>query len=82
MRTFYLTYSKGQTLSDKFKLSWSHYLMLIRIDNPAERNFYEIEALENNWSLRELQRQFDSALYERLALSREKSEIRKLSEKE
>jgi len=81
MRTFYLTYSKGQTLSDEFKLSWSHYLMLMRIDNPAERNFYEIEALENNWSLRELQRQFDSALYERLALSREKSEIRKLSEK-
>jgi predicted nuclease of restriction endonuclease-like (RecB) superfamily len=81
MRTFYLTYSKGQTLSDEFKLSWSHYLMLMRIDNPAERNFYEIEALENNWSLRELQRQFDSALYERLALSREKSEIKKLSEK-
>lgn len=81
MRTFYLTYSKSQTVSDEFKLSWSHYLFLMRIDNPEERNFYEIESLENNWSLRELQRQFDSALYERLALSREKKEIKKLSEK-
>jgi len=55
--------------------------MLMRIDNMEERNFYEIEAAENNWSLRELQRQFDTALYERLALSRDKDEIKKLSEK-
>ena len=81
MRTFYLTYSKGQTVSDEFRLSWSHYLMLMRIDNVEERNFYEIETAENNWSLRELQRQFDSALYERLALSRNKNEVKKLSEK-
>jgi predicted nuclease of restriction endonuclease-like (RecB) superfamily len=81
MRSFYLTYSKGQTVSDEFKLSWSHYLMLMRLDNPDERNFYEIEALENNWSLRELQRQFNSALYERLVLSRDKKGIKELSEK-
>lgn len=81
MRSFYLTYSKGQTVSDEFKLSWSHYLMLMRLDNPDERNFYEIEALQNNWSLRELQRQFDSALYERLVLSRNKKGIKELSEK-
>jgi len=81
MRTFYLTYSKGQTVSDEFKLSWSHYLMLMRIDNVEERNFYEIETTDNSWSLRELQRQFDSALYERLALSRNKNEVKKLSEK-
>jgi predicted nuclease of restriction endonuclease-like (RecB) superfamily len=81
MRTFYLTYSKGQTLSDELRLSWSHYLMLMRIDNVEERKFYEIEAAENNWSLRELQRQFDTSLYERLALSRNKNEVRKLSEK-
>ena len=81
MRTFYLTYSKGQTVSDEFRLSWSHYLMLMRIDNVEERNFYEIETAENSWSLRELQRQFDSALYERLALSRNKNEVKKLSEK-
>lgn len=81
MRTFYLTYSKGQTVSDEFRLSWSHYLMLMRIDNVEERKFYEIETIENSWSLRELQRQFDTALYERLALSRNKSEVKKLSEK-
>lgn len=81
MRSFYLTYSKGQTLSDEFKLSWSHYLMLMRIENENERNFYEIEAANNGWSLRELHRQFDSALFERLALSRNKQEIKLLSEK-
>jgi len=81
MRTFYLTYSKGQTVSDEFRLSWSHYLMLMRIDSVEERKFYEIETAENSWSLRELQRQFDSSLYERLALSRNKNEVKKLSEK-
>ncbi|MBU3823176.1 DUF1016 family protein [Flavobacteriaceae bacterium XHP0103] len=81
MRQFYLTYSKTQTVSAEFNLSWSHYLKLMRIDNENERKFYEIEALENNWSLRELQRQYDSALYERLALSRDKKGIKDLSEK-
>lgn len=81
MRTFYLAYSKGQTVSDEFNLSWSHYLMLMRLDNVAERKFYEIETAKNNWSLRELQRQFDSALYERLTLSRDKKGIKELSEK-
>jgi predicted nuclease of restriction endonuclease-like (RecB) superfamily len=53
----------------------------MRIDNEDERRYYQIEAYENNWSLRELQRQFDSALYERLVLSRDKKSIKKLSEK-
>lgn len=53
----------------------------MRIDNLEERKFYELESIANNWSLRELQRQFDSALYERLALSRNKAEVRRLSEK-
>ncbi|MDR2009169.1 MAG: PDDEXK nuclease domain-containing protein [Bacteroidales bacterium] len=65
----------------EFKLSWSHYLKLMRIINPQERKFYEIEAYQNNWSLRELQRQFDSALYERLVLSRDKNKVKELSEK-
>lgn len=81
MRNFYLVYQKQQTLSVKFDLSWSHYLILMRIENENERNFYEIEAANNGWSLRELQRQFDSALFERLALSRNKQEIKLLSEK-
>jgi len=64
-----------------FHLSWSHYLKLMRIENEDERKFYEIEAAQNNWSLRELHRQFDSALYQRLALSRDKKKIKELSEK-
>ena len=63
----------------EFTLSWSHYLKLMRIDDPDERAFYEIESRENNWSLRELQRQFDSSLYERLALSRDKKKVMDLA---
>ena len=66
---------------DEFILSWSHYLKLIRIDDENERSFYEIESFKNNWSVRELQRQFDSALFTRLALSRNKDKTKELSEK-
>lgn len=62
-----------------FKLSWSQYVFLISIGNPDERRFYEIEASSNNWSLPELKRQFNSGLYERLALSRDKDGLRKLA---
>ncbi|MBU3949082.1 MAG: DUF1016 family protein [Proteobacteria bacterium] len=84
MRAFYLTYSIQQTVSaelktPRFQLSWSHYLKLMRIENPDERMFYEIECYQNNWSLKELQRQFDTALYERLALSRDKDAVRQLA---
>ncbi|UFH30375.1 PDDEXK nuclease domain-containing protein [Chryseobacterium sp. C-71] len=64
-----------------FNLSWSHYLKLMRIKDVNERKFYEIESFKNNWSLRELQRQYDSALYTRLSLSKNKEEIIQLSEK-
>jgi predicted nuclease of restriction endonuclease-like (RecB) superfamily len=85
MRKFYRVYPISETVSRKlevpeFKLSWSHYQMLMRIDNPDERAFYAIESAQNNWSLRELKRQYDSALYMRLALSRDKEGIKKLSE--
>ena len=53
MRTFYVRYSIPQTLSAEFKLSWSHYLILMRMEDIGTRNFYEIEAIQNNWSLRE-----------------------------
>ncbi|WP_294707171.1 PDDEXK nuclease domain-containing protein [uncultured Fusobacterium sp.] len=79
MRKFYLAYSIPQTLSAEFRLSWSHYLILMRMENLDERNFYEIEAIENNWSLRELRRQIDSALYERLVLSRDKEKVKSLA---
>lgn len=62
-----------------FTLSWSHYLILMRIENADERNFYEIESLQQNWSFRELQRQYASSLYERLALSRNKDEVMRLA---
>ena len=79
MRDFYLTYQIRQTVSDQFTLSYSHYLFLMRIDNPEERKFYEIESSQNNWSLRELKRQFDSALYERLSLSKDKEKVKFLA---
>ncbi|MGE0086736.1 MAG: YhcG family protein [Desulfococcaceae bacterium] len=65
----------------KFQLSWSHYLKLMRMEDPNERRFYETECFQNNWSLRELQRQFDSALYQRLVLSRNKEKVKELSVK-
>lgn len=93
MRTFYQIYGKSstllsksentkrQTMTDEFKLSWSHYLKLMRIEDVNERKFYEIESFKNNWSVRELQRQFDSALYTRLVLSRDKNKVKELSER-
>lgn len=71
----------SQTSFLRFNLSWSHYLKLMRIKDINERKFYEIESFKNNWSLRELQRQYDSALYTRLSLSKNKEEIIQLSGK-
>ena len=62
-----------------FKLSWSHYLILMRIKNDQERLFYEIEAVKQQWGYRRLQREYGSSLYERLALSRDKDAVMKLS---
>ncbi|MFN6091655.1 MAG: YhcG family protein [Bacteroidota bacterium] len=64
-----------------FSLSWTHYLLLIKIEDDAERNFYEIEATQNNWSVRELQRQYNSALYNRLAKSRDKKGVKELAKR-
>lgn len=63
----------------KFYLSWSHYLKLMRIDNIDERHFYEIEAIKNDWSLSELKRQYNTSLYERIALSTNKDEVYRLA---
>lgn len=94
MRQFYLVYKEdqiSQTLSDqfsrlpanssgrKFFLSWSHYLKLMRIPNKDERHFYEIETAKNNWSVAEMKRQFNSALYERLALSSDREKVARLA---
>ncbi|MCT7496716.1 PDDEXK nuclease domain-containing protein [Aliarcobacter cryaerophilus] len=79
MRRFYLAFQKSETVSRKFELSWSHYIFLTRIENIDEKNFYEIESIENSWSLRELKRQFDSGLFERLKLSSDKQKVKELS---
>jgi len=81
MRQFYIVYSIPQTLSAEFKLSWSHYLILMRINDENERRFYEVESIKNNWSLRELKRQLNSALYTRLSISKDKNQILELSTK-
>lgn len=62
-------------------LSWTHYRMLLKADDSAKRAFYEIEAIKNNWSARELERQMASLLHERLSLSRDKKGLMRLSTK-
>ena len=67
MRLFYLTYQKFQTVSGK--LSWSHYCELLLISEDDKRSFYEKECVNAGWSVRELKRQMETSLYERLLLS-------------
>ena len=79
MRKFYLMYPNWKTVSSK--LSWSHYLELIKIEEVNKRNFYLNECINSKWSVRELQRQRDSLLYERLSISADKEKILELSTK-
>ncbi len=66
-------------LLSKFTLSWSQYVELFGISDPNERHFYEIETAANNWGVKELRHQIAGSLYQRLALSRDRDEIRKLA---
>ncbi|RZL55724.1 MAG: DUF1016 family protein [Variovorax sp.] len=77
IRQFYLLYPKGATLSHQ--LSWSHVVELLKIDDPLERSFYEQQSVTEKWSVRELIRQKESALFLRLAASRDKAGILKLA---
>ncbi len=79
MRKFYNCFQIATTVSSQ--LSWSHYVELIKIEEKTKRNFYFKEAINSNWSVRELQRQKDSLLYERLALSADKNKVLELSER-
>jgi len=79
MRLFYLKYPKCQTVSGK--LSWSHYVELLNVSDDLARSFYEKQCINENWSVRELIRQMNSMLFERLALSKNKKDILKLSRK-
>lgn len=80
IRQFYLRYGIAKSVISQ-SLSWTHYIRLMRIDNDAERRFYELECEANHWSVRELNRQFESALYQRLLLSRNKDKVMELSQK-
>lgn len=80
MRKFYLCYENCQTVSDK--LTWSHICELIKIDDELERSFYEKECYKEKWDVRTLRRQMDSALFLRLATSRDKEGIAKIEEAE
>ena len=60
-------------------ISWTHYSFLIRIKDEVERQFYEVESFQNQWSVRELERQFNTGLFERLAVSKNKQEIMRLA---
>ncbi len=96
MRSFYIKYPKFQTpekseirqTSGKSvkrqtsgKLSWSHYSELLTVSDDLARSFYEKQAIKENWSFRELKRQIDSALFQRLALSKDKKGVLALAER-
>jgi len=77
MRQLYAAYPIFATLSQK--LSWSHYVELLKIEDPLERSFYQKECEQENWGVRELRRQMRSMLFQRLALSKDKQEVIRLS---
>ena len=93
MRLFYQSFpirqtlsdesQKPQTLSSKFEpmLSWSHYCELLKVEEPLARSFYEQETIQNNWSVRELKRQINSMLFERLSLSKDTKAVMKMAKK-
>ena len=79
MRLFYIKYPKFQTVSGK--LSWSHYVELLNVTDDLARSFYEKQCIKENWSVRELRRQINSMLFERIALSKDKKGVLQLAKK-
>ena len=77
MRRFYVVYSKWQAVSAE--LSWSHYVQILGVDDDLARMFYEKQCIKEKWSIRELKRQKDSMLFERIALSKDKKGVLKMS---
>lgn len=72
-RKFYRLFPIASAL--RTQLSWTHYKLLLTIDNQDHRTFYEVETIKNNWSSRQLERQINSNLFERLLLSKDKEEV-------
>ena len=79
MRRFYLAYQKWQAVPAK--LSWTHIISLIGVSDVVARKFYERQAVNEKWGYRELERQIDSSLFERLALGKDKKGVLQLSKK-
>ncbi len=79
MRLLYIKYPKSETLSHQ--LSWSHYFELLKVDDDLTRSFYEKQCIKEKWSIRELKRQKNSMLFERIALSKDKKGVLEISEK-
>src|SRR5262249_40014442 len=77
-RSFYQAFPRLDELPEE--LSWSHYRLLLRVDKPHARTFYMAEAVNARWSVRELERQINSLLFERLALSRDKEGVMALAQ--
>ena len=73
MRQFYLTFPKSYAL--RSELSWTHYRLLMRVENENAREFYTEEAIKSNWSTRQLERQINSFFYERLLSSQNKEKV-------
>ena len=79
MRAFYIAFPKID--ASRRELSWTHYRLLLRVESPDARSFYEAETVNSRWSTRELERQINSMLFERLALSRDRKGVRELADK-
>jgi len=79
MRQFYLKYQIFQSVTGK--LTWTHYAELLSVSDDTARGFYEVQAVNEKWSVRELKRQINSSLFERIALSKDKKGVLKLSQK-
>lgn len=79
IRQFYLAFPKVNAL--RSELSWTHYRLLIRVEKENSRNFYLNECINSKWSTRELERQINSLLYERISLSKDKGKVKELSRK-
>jgi predicted nuclease of restriction endonuclease-like (RecB) superfamily len=79
IRQFYLTFRNLHAL--RGELTWTHYRLLLKVENESARDFYMIESINSSWSTRELERQINSLLYERIALSSDKQKVRELSAK-
>ena len=79
-RQFYRLYPIANAL--RSQLNWTQYRLLIQIDNPDKREYYELESVNNNWTARETERQINSQLYERLLLSNDKEAVLAVARKE